>query len=212
MPENTNQPFHPDYSSELDIESIISAPLVAASKANVVMVTGQTRFLLEYCFNEKGNNYEPKMINMVMTRSVTDPSKKPGEAGYIQEAKMTFAIPLLCLVPLNSLAIDKVTVDFDLEITSMTSHEVKMETTSTIGDGDQRRNIIDKKAQLNGKISNKRDKAGNEQYKTQSTSRLAVNINAGPLPLPVGVLTILDLYTKTIQPLPQEANPNKKNE
>jgi hypothetical protein len=207
MPENTNQPFSPDYSSELDIESIISAPLVAASKANVVMVTGQTRFLLEYCFQQKDDgNYEPKMINMVMKQGVPDPTKKPGDPAYIQEAKMTFTIPLLCLVPLNSLAIDKVTVDFDLEITSMTSRDVKTEITGSTGDENQKRNIIDKKVQLNGMISYKHNNTCNETYKNQSTSRLAVNINAGPLPLPVGVLTILDLYTKTIQPLPQAAN------
>lgn len=202
MPENDQQSFLPDYSSELNIESIISAPLVAASKANVVMVTGQTRFLLEYCFNKiKGNNFEPKMINMVMSRNVIDTSKKPGEPGHMQEVKMAFTIPLLCLVPLSSLAIDKVTVDFDLEITSMTSREATMETTSLIDDG-EKRNIIDKKVQLHGRISNKRDKRCNDQYQTQSTSRLAVNINAGPLPLPTGVLTILDLYNKAIQPLP----------
>ena len=64
-----------------------------------------------------------------------------------------------------------------------------------------------KKAQLNGKISSKRDEGcnpGQGQYKSQSSSRLTVNINAGPLPLPVGVLTILDLYSKAIQPLPKK--------
>lgn len=206
MPGNTNQPFVPDYSSELDIESIISAPLVAASKANVVMVTGQTRFLLEYCFQQKNDgNYEPKMINMVMKQGVADPTKKPGDPGYIQEAKMTFAIPLLCLVPLNSLVIDKVTVDFDLEITSMTSREVKTDNNAAIDNGNQKRNIIDKKVQLNGMISYKNNNTCNENYKTQSTSRLAVNINAGPLPLPTGVLTILDIYSKAILPVPQDA-------
>ena len=45
MPEPQNQSFKPSFNSEINIESIISAPLVAASKANVVMVTGQTRFL-----------------------------------------------------------------------------------------------------------------------------------------------------------------------
>jgi hypothetical protein len=201
MPETLNQSFRPDYSSELDIESIISAPLVAASKANVVMVTGQTRFLLEYCFtkNEEKNTYEPIMINMTMTKGIIDYSKKEDEPGYIKKAELTFSIPLLSLVPINSIAIDKVTVDFDMEITSMTSRDCP----SSQG-------IIDKKAQLNGKISNKssdKNTSGSGQYKSQSTSRLTVNINAGPLPLPTGVLTILDLYNKTIQPLPIENQP-----
>lgn len=198
MPENLNQPFNPNYSSELNIESIISAPLVAASKANVVMVTGQTRFLLDYCFTKKDNSstYEPVMIEMVMVKGVADPSKDPDDSGYIKKNEMTFSIPLLCLIPINSLAIDKVTVDFDMEITSVTSYNTEKE-----------KGIIDKKAQLNGKISSKRDEGctpGQGQYKSQSSSRLSVNINAGPLPLPVGVLTILDLYSKAIQPLPKK--------
>lgn len=195
MPDKYNQPFSPNFSSELNIESIISAPLVAASKANVVMVTGQTRFLLENCFtkNNATNTYEPVMIDMVMVKGVVDPSKEPDEPGYFKKVEMNFSIPLLCLVPINSIAIDKVTVDFDMEITSVTSYNTNPATNS----------VIDKKAQLNGKISSKRDNGSNDQNKSQSTSRLMVNINAGPLPLPVGVLTIIDLYTKAIQPYPK---------
>ncbi|MFA6876610.1 MAG: DUF2589 domain-containing protein [Parabacteroides sp.] len=200
MNQAKNTSFNPDYSSELNIESIISAPLIAASKANVVMVTGQTRFLLDYCFAKKENSstYEPVMIDMVMKQGVIDASKQPGDPDYIKKAEMIFSVPLLCLVPLNSLAIDKVTVDFDMEITSMTSYAIE-------DPGVERGKVMDKKAQLNGKICNKQNEeksSGSGQYKSQSSSRLVVNINAGPLPLPVGVLTIIDLYTKSIQPLP----------
>lgn len=203
MADNKSDAFSPDYSSELNIESIISAPLIAASKANVVMAAGQTRFLLDYCFfKNKNNAYEPVMVDMVMKKGIIDPSKDSDDPEYIKIEKMIFSVPILCLVPLSSLAIDKVNVDFDMEITSMTSHQPK--------DTDKvnltQRTIIDKKTQLNGKIA-KRDKKGSPvsgQYKSQSTSRLEVNINAGPLPLPVGLLTILDLYTKAIQPLPQK--------
>ncbi|OEK01338.1 hypothetical protein BFP97_07340 [Roseivirga sp. 4D4] len=194
MPESQNQSFKPSFGKELNIESIISAPLVAASKANVMMVTGQTRFLLEYCFSkEDGTTYEPVMIEMSMVRGVIDDSKKPTDPDYIKKAQLTFNIPLLCLVPLNSLAIDKVTVDFDMEITSVTSKE----STKKVGEN----NIMDKKAQLNGKISGG---PSSDKASTQSSSKLKVGINAGPLPLPVGVLAILDLYTKNIQPLPEE--------
>lgn len=196
MPDKYNQPFSPNFSSELNIESIISAPLVAASKANVVMVTGQTRFLLENCFtkNSTTNTYEPVMIDMLMVKGVVDPTKQPEEEGHFKKVEMNFSIPLLCLVPINSIAIDKVTVDFDMEITSVTSSTTDPEKNS----------VIEKKAQLNGKISSKHsDKTDNGQNRSQSTSRLMVNINAGPLPLPVGVLTIIDLYTKAIQPYPK---------
>jgi hypothetical protein len=195
MPET--QSFKPNFGNELNIESIISAPLVAASKANVVMVTGQTRFLLEYCFRKKENEdtYQPVMIEMSMVRGVIDNTKKPGDPDYVSKAEMSFNIPLLCLVPLNSLVIDKVTVDFDMEITSVTSYE-------------SNNGIIDKKAQLNGRISNNNNSTDQNKNNNQLSSKLKVGINAGPLPLPLGVLAIIDLYTKAIQPLP--TNPNNK--
>ena len=39
MAENEQGTFKPQFGAELNIESIIGAPLVAASKANVMMLT-----------------------------------------------------------------------------------------------------------------------------------------------------------------------------
>jgi hypothetical protein len=191
MAEPENQKFKPNFEKELNIESVISAPLVAASKANAEMVSGQTRFLLEYCFKKDtaSGTYEPVMIEMLMTRGIIDPEKDTNDPDYIKKVQLTFGIPLLCLIPINNLVIDKVTVDFDMEITSVTSY-------------DSANGIIDKQVQLNGKISydpNQRSGDSNKN-KSQMASKLKVSINAGPLPLPIGVLTILDMYTKSIQP------------
>ena len=46
MAENEQGTFKPQFGAELNIESIIGAPLVAASKANVMMLTGQLNFCL----------------------------------------------------------------------------------------------------------------------------------------------------------------------
>ena len=54
MSENEQGTFKPQFGAELNIESIIGAPLVAASKANVMMLTGQAQFLLDYCFTKRG--------------------------------------------------------------------------------------------------------------------------------------------------------------
>lgn len=213
--------FKPNFSNELNIESIISAPLVAASKANVVMVTGQTRFLLDYCFTKKEKfrkdldhnhekddvpgkeknhrkkvTYEPVMIEMSMTRSVIDHDKSTNDPGYIQNVKMKFNVPLLSLIPINSLVIDKVKVDFNMEITSVTYY------TPISKISNKQPHLLEKQAQLNGRISYDPDQnTGNQdQNRSQMASRLKVSIHAGPLPLPVGVLTILDMYNRAIQP------------
>ena len=231
MPAITNQPFIPDFSKELDIESLISAPLVAVSKANVVMAQGQTRFLLEYCFNKKGDNYEPVMIRMSLTRAVVIPAQPavagvpptlgsppgitpvvlasegkpavPAKTKSLENETTYFELPLLTIVPLNSLAVDKMTIDFDLEITSTTSKP-------SVTANDTNNKITDKKPQLYGKIGSNTSQQNavdtDKNINNQSTSKLKVSINAATLPLPKGILTIIDMYTKAIHPAPVESN------
>ena len=121
---------------------------------------------------------------------------------------MAFQVPLLCLLPLNSLAIDKINVDFDLEITSVGSYDYK----SQVNAGVQ---LVEKKAVLNGRIAPAKQeykKNSREQYDSTLSSRLKVNIHAGRLPLPKGVLTLLDLYTKSIQPIQKIDKQSEKEE
>lgn len=199
MAKFTSQDFNPNFSNEIDIESMIGAPLVAASKANVTMVTGQTRFLLEYCFHkdDKGT-YSPVMIQMSMTKGVVDETNEVDDHNQIKLVTLNFAVPLICIVPINSLAIDKVSVDFDLEITS----SIREETKPTNGSSNK---ISRHKARLHGKITNSSEKRnhgdGSNQKQPNSSSHLKVSISASPLPLTSGVLTILDIYTKSIQPI-----------
>jgi len=182
----------PDSEHPLSIESLITAPLVAASKANVVMITGQTRALLDNCFSFKkeDNVYEPVMIKMSLTRAFLQPETS-SEAGFIKPFTLTFSVPLICLVPINNIVVDKVNVEFNMEITAVASKEQKPNLTGV--------HVVDDKAVLLGKISNRPSTAGvGEQIR--EFAHLKVNINAGPLPLPLGLLTVLELYSKSIQP------------
>jgi hypothetical protein len=192
-----------NFDNQIDIEALISAPLVAASKANVVMLTGQTRFLLEYCFhkNNKGT-YIPVIIEMILTRgflSEDENRENPGSTvKTIKQEKLKFGVPLLSLVPINSLAINKVTVDFEMEITSTNVWE------STTAN-DSGKTITKKQVALKGKIKSE-DKS---KYKSSMSSKLKVNIEVNPLPLPLGLLSIMELYSKSIQPLPVKWATNK---
>jgi hypothetical protein len=182
---------------------MISSPLVAASKANAEMMLGQTNFFIRNCFakNDHGG-YDPIMVKMSLKSSVIDKNKLPSDADYIKIQTMDFEVPIFCLIPINSLAIDKVTVDFDMEITSTSSW-----TLSEDDQNDTGKRVLNKQAQLNGKISG--DSKGKSQYDRNSTSKLKVHINASPLPLPLGVLSILELYSKNINPVltPKTINP-----
>ncbi len=191
-----------NFDNQIDIEALISAPLVAASKANVVMLTGQTRFLLEYCFTKEEDTYKPIIINMVMSKgnltSEDDPNNPGKTIKTIKKEELTFGVPLLCLVPINSMAINKVNVDFEIEITSAN-------TWNSTPSNNSKNNITEKKVALKGKIKNDEK----SQYKSSVSSKLTVKIDAGPLPLPLGLLSIMELYSKSIQPLPIEDKPSK---
>ena len=183
--------FNPVFEGELNIESIISAPLVATSKANVMILTGQAEFLLDYCFERVGNIYQPKMVEMILSQSVVDYTKQPTDPDYVTIEKMAFQVPLLCMLPINSIAIDTVNVNFDLEITSVGSYKSNID-------------LFERKAVLNGRIAPASSSQNCDQVNTRSSTHLKVNIHVGRLPLPRGVLSILELYEKSIHPVKKE--------
>lgn len=183
----------PVLQNQLSIEALITAPLVAASKANVVMITGQVRALLENCFYKKqGDTYEPIMIKMSLTKGFLQPDTASPDEKVIKPFTLTFSVPLVCLVPINNIVVNKVNVDFDLEITAVAPKGQKPMLAGVSP-------VVDDKAVLLGKISNKPASARQVQQPGE-TSHLKVNIDAGPLPLPTGLLTVLEIYSKSIQP------------
>ena len=46
----SSDPYFRDQNSEMNLESIVSAPVIAVSKANSMMLSGQLSFLMDYCF------------------------------------------------------------------------------------------------------------------------------------------------------------------
>ena len=88
-------------------------------------------------------------------------------------------------------------IDFDLEITATKSKP-------NTPNNESNNNITDEKPQLYGKISYDPNSGNADDsqnpYKKQLSSKLKVNINATTLPLPKGILTIIDLYSKSINP------------
>lgn len=165
-----SDPNFRDQESELNLESIVSAPMIAVSKANSIMLSGQTEFILNYCFNQFVNNnrttYEPKMIDLVVNN--------------VNNENSIVQIPLLTLLPINSLAIDKMKVNFNMEITSISSYKSQS-------------GSLDRKAQLSGKLSGDKNNGSNS---TSSNRNLEVSVEASKLPLPNGLLNIIEMYSK----------------
>lgn len=115
----------------LPMGSLIGGPLNAAANANASMAVTQTQFMLNTCFNKTESkdggveSYEPIMIKMSLTRGVVTPGQPAGPGGTpaATDPKMetfttAFDLPILTIIPLNSLAVNTVDINFEMEVKS----------------------------------------------------------------------------------------------
>lgn len=173
--EKIDRTFLSSLSSGHSIESLISAPLTAVSKANAMMLGGQVQFILDYCFKEKNGSHEPVMIKMNFSGNTPDGC---------------FYIPLITILPLNNLAVDEVSVKFNVEITSAKTH-----LSTSDGTNEAKPEVIQKKSRISAKIGTEENGKRNRQRKSGGIS---VSLKAKQIPLTKGITAIIDLYSKNI--------------
>ena len=211
--------------SGLPMEALIGGPLNAAAKANSAMAMTQTKFMLDNCFSipakddkntdDKNtntpaiNNYAPIMIVMSLTRGVItpgDPKATPPTETSIKEVTTSFNLPLLTIIPLNSLAVETVDINFEMEVKSSFSEEqseskekeVKAEASfeAKVGVG-----IFSASIKGSASYDQKDSSTHNTHYQKSNSAKYTVNVHAGQLPLPKGVNTIIEAFTQSIQPI-----------
>lgn len=158
--------------NEQNIESIISAPLVALSKANMMMLSGQTTFLLKNCFKLNEEVYEPVMITMSI------------QVGGLDGKSMIFQVPLINLLSINALSVAKAHVNFSIDITSSENHEANN------GNYDILKEKVIFRGRLNGTV---------KDGKNPAMKGLEVTVETSSQPLARGLLTIMDIYEKAIR-------------
>jgi hypothetical protein len=187
--------FRPTSSQGLDIAKLIGAPLVAAATANSAMAREQYQFLMDFCFrrNDDGH-YEPVMLDMFLNRSFLKPPEGGDEEPSFEVVTARFQLPLLTFIPISSLAVDKVKIDFEMEVTQAVSGSTSASEDKQGKEG----------ATLQGKISYdsreqiSRSSSAKREYSSKNNSSLKVSIDAGQLPLPPGLTAVLDLYTRSL--------------
>lgn len=198
--------------SGLPMESLIGGPLNAAAKANSAMALTQTRFMLETCFNKtKGSGetifqYEPIMIDMILRRSVIVPPEKGGSAPSITSATTKFSLPLLTILPINSLAVETVDVTFEMEVNSSFSEDdCKTQESTQEGTGSFETKLgwgpLSVTIKGSASYASKDSATHNTHYEKSNSAKYTVNVHAGQLPLPKGVNTIIEAFTQAIQPI-----------
>lgn len=191
--------------SGLPMKELIGAPLVAAAKANNMMAVTQTKFLLETCFALKKQGekeiYKPIMINMTLTRPVIN-----SDGSQAESVETDFNLPLLTIIPLNSLVVDEVSIKFEMEVKSSFASD---KSAGSKKDSEDKNSITRKisdsneSAELLGSVaaSAAEDTNDSSSFKKSNSAKYEINAHAGQIPLPVGVLTIIDAFSKSMAPI-----------
>lgn len=171
--------------SGLPLTALIGAPLKAAADANGMMAKSQIALLLDTCFevaDEKSAALKPIMISFDIERAVVNQDGSSAQ----DSVKMRVSLPLLTLIPINSLAVETLKVSFEMD--------VKSSTESRDHDDDE------PTTEMHGSIA-KTSKQDNNS-KNSASARYEIELQAGQLPLPRGLTTIIDALTKNIAPIP----------
>jgi hypothetical protein len=203
----------------LPMDSLIGAPLNAAANANAAMAVTQTKFMLNTCFSQVTTgtapntitNYVPIMINMTLTRGVIQPQDPSTTGGapptpIIIPVTTNFNLPLLTIIPLNSLGVDNVNVTFEMEVNSSYSDEQSQTEQNDIAASasfEVKLGWGPISATVKGSASydHKDSSTHSTHYQKSNSAKYTVLVHAGQLPLPTGVNTIIQAYASAIQPI-----------
>lgn len=187
--------------SGLPMKALIGAPLKAAADANGMLARSQTQFILSTCFDtDKENNDRlvPKMISFNIERTVIDADGNIAP----KTATMGFSIPLLTLIPINTLAVDELDIAFEMEVKSSSEYNHETSTDAEQAAHGQMTSPYqaDKfSCEMHGTLTN-----ANAESSTGTrggNARYEIKLHAGKSPLPLGLTTIIDAFTKNIAPI-----------
>jgi hypothetical protein len=172
------------------------------------------------------DEYSPIMIVMSLTRSVITPGlpavaanpnatppvvQQNATPAIIQEIKTQFNLPLLTIVPLNSLAVETVDINFEMEVKSSFSEEqtdTKEKQVKAEASFEAKLGLGPFSFSVRGSASydQKDSSTHNTHYQKSNSAKYTVNVHAGQLPLPKGVNIIIEAFAQSIQPITLSKN------
>ena len=144
----------------------------------------------------------------VIVQSNNTQGSGSGSSGSVSFDNVTtqFNLPLLTIIPINSLGVDNVDITFEMEVKSSFSED----TSKTIENSTHAQASFEAKmgwgpfsATVKGSASydHKDSETHSTHYQKSNSAKYTVNVHAGQLPIPKGVNTIIEAFTNAIQPI-----------
>jgi len=186
----------------LPMRELIGAPLFAAAEAQQKLAATAWDFYQKIAFEEEEGKPSAK------TRCLKFDLERPlEENGEVKMIKQTINAPFLGLVPIPSLLIDRIDIDFQMEVSdnNMTKSESAQDASTNISGG-----WFAVKANVSGKVSSSRENTRT----TDQTAKYNVRVSASQQQQTEGLSKLMDIMASCIEPIAKESgkDPDPKPE
>lgn len=183
MAENISNNF-----SGLPIAELIAAPLTAACDSQKKLAQSAFEFMTEIGFTDGGKT--PRLLEFNLQRPVE------GSMG-LQDIKVQ--APFLGLVPLPSLLIDDVQVDFQMEVTTTetTTEKQNSEASTNVNSSFKFGCFASGSVTVNGKVSSSRENTRS----TNQTAKYQVHVSARQQMPTEGLSKLMDIMASCVEPV-----------
>ncbi len=170
----------------LPMRELISAPLIAVCESQQQLAMTALNFYKKIAYND--DETTTRLLTFDLERPVQTP-------GGVSTSKIKVQAPFIGLVPVPSLLIERVDVDFQMEVSdsSVSKSEDKAELSSSVS-----AKWFCASVQVQGKVSTSRENTRT----TNQTAKYQVHVTAAQQPQTEGLSKLMDIMASCIEPVP----------
>ena len=174
----------------LPMRELIAAPLIAAAEAQQELAATAWNFYKQIAFDDDGKT--ARVLEFDIKRPIQ-------QDGVMTTMPQSVKAPFIGLVPIPSLLIDRVDVDFQMEVTDTSN--VKSTTNAEVeAKASAKRWFIN--AEISGKVTTARENT----RMTNQTAKYQIHVSASQQPQTEGLSKLMDIMASCIEPITNESN------
>ena len=174
----------------LPMRELIAAPLIAAAEAQQELAATAWNFYKQIAFDDDGKT--ARVLEFDIKRPIQ-------QDGVMTTMPQSVKAPFIGLVPIPSLLIDRVDVDFQMEVTDTSN--VK----STIN-AEVETKVSGKSWLISAEISGKVTTARENTRMTNQTAKYQIHVTASQQPQTEGLSKLMDIMASCIEPINTESS------
>lgn len=175
----------------LPMRELIAAPLIAAAEAQQELAATAWNFYQQIAFDGKSGN-KARILEFDVERPIQQDRK-------MTTMSQSVKAPFIGLVPIPSLLIDRVDVDFQMEVTDTSN--VKSTTNAEVETKASAKHWF-----INAEISGKVTTARENTRMTNQTAKYQIHVTASQQPQTEGLSKLMDIMASCIEPINTESS------